>query len=74
MGLKLGEAMIEDGLITRDQLRATLERHVVFGGRIGTNIVELGILAEKDLAEFLSRFFKMPAVETGSSPMWTPKL
>lgn len=63
MGLKLGEAMIRDGLITRDQLRVALERQVVFGGRIGTNIVELGILAEKDLSAFLSRFFKMPAVD-----------
>lgn len=36
--------MVKDGLITRDQLRLALERQVVFGGRIGTNIVELGIL------------------------------
>ena len=68
MGLKLGEAMVKDGLITRDQLRVSLERQVVFGGKTGTNIVELGILAEKDLAAFLSRFFKMPAVDPAHSP------
>jgi hypothetical protein len=61
--MKLGEALVKDSLITRDQLRLALERQVIFGGRIGTNIVELGILTEKDLSAFLSRFFKLPAVD-----------
>src|SRR5512135_196215 len=63
MALKLGEALVKDSLITREQLRLALERQVIFGGRIGTNIVELGILTEKDLSAFLSRFFKLPAVD-----------
>jgi hypothetical protein len=63
MALKLGEALVKDSLITREQLRLALERQVIFGGRIGTNIVELGILTEKDLSAFLSRFFKIPAVD-----------
>ena len=63
MAMKLGEALVKDSLITRDQLRLALERQVIFGGRIGTNIVELGMLTEKDLSTFLSRFFKLPAVD-----------
>ena len=63
MAMKLGEALVKDSLITREQLRLALERQVIFGGRIGTNIVELGILTEKDLSAFLSRFFKLPAVD-----------
>lgn len=63
MAMKLGEAMVKDSIITREQLRLALERQVIFGGKIGTNIVELGILTEKDLAAFLSRFFKVPAVD-----------
>ncbi len=63
MALKLGEALVKDSLITREQLRLALERQVIFGGRIGTNIVELGILTERDLSAFLSRFFKIPAVD-----------
>ncbi|MDA8433474.1 MAG: hypothetical protein M0Z60_11015 [Nitrospiraceae bacterium] len=62
MALKLGEALVKESLITREQLKLALERQVIFGGRIGTNIVELGILTEKDLSAFLSRFFKIPAV------------
>jgi hypothetical protein len=63
MAMKLGEELVKDSLITREQLRLALERQVIFGGRIGTNIVELGILTEKDLSAFLSRFFKLPAVD-----------
>jgi hypothetical protein len=62
MALKLGEALVKDSLITREQLKLALERQVIFGGRIGTNIVELGILSEKELSAFLSRFFGIPAV------------
>ncbi len=63
MAMKLGEALVKESLITRDQLRQALERQVIFGGRIGTNIVELGILTERDLSAFLSRFFNLPAVD-----------
>ena len=63
MALKLGEALVKDSLITREQLKLALERQVIFGGRIGTNIVELGILKERELASFLSRFFKVPAAD-----------
>jgi hypothetical protein len=63
MALKLGEALAKESHITPEQLKLALERQVIFGGRIGTNIVELGILAEKELVAFLSRFFKIPAAD-----------
>jgi len=63
--LKLGEALVKEALITRDQLKAALERQVMFGGRIGTNIVEKGFMKETELAKFLSRYFKVPAVDPG---------
>lgn len=61
--MKLGEALVKNGLITKDHLRRALERQVIFGGRIGTNIVELGILKEEELAKFLSGYFKIPSVK-----------
>lgn len=62
--MKLGEALVKDSLITRDQLKLALERQVIFGGRLGTNIVELGTMTEKDLLTFLSKYFRVPAVDT----------
>lgn len=63
MAMKLGEAMVKDSLITKEQLKLALERQVIFGGKIGTNLVELGIMKETELAAFLSKFFKVPAVD-----------
>jgi hypothetical protein len=61
--LRLGDALVQDGLMTREQLKLVLERQVIFGGRIGTNIVELRIIKEEELAAFLSKFFKVPAAD-----------
>lgn len=61
--MKLGEALVNSSIITRDQLRQALERQVIFGGRIGSNIIELGFVKEKEMLSFLSSFFKIPAVK-----------
>jgi len=61
--MKLGEVLVKEGLITKEHLRLALERQVIFGGRIGTNIVELGILTEDEFTKFLSRYLKIPVVK-----------
>jgi hypothetical protein len=60
--MKLGEALVKEGLVTRQQLETALQRQVQFGGRIGTNLVELQILGEEELTKFLSSYFRIPAV------------
>ena len=60
--MKLGEALIKEALITRQQLEQALKRQVQFGGRIGTNIVELRFLDEDELSKFMSKFFRLPAI------------
>lgn len=60
--IKLGEALVKAGLITRQELNLALERQVTFGGRIGTNLLELRILNEEEFTNFLSKYFKAPGV------------
>jgi hypothetical protein len=60
--MKFGEALTKEGVITKEQLNAALERQVIFGGRLGTNIVELGLLREEELTQFLSKYFKIKSV------------
>jgi hypothetical protein len=60
--MKFGEALIKEGAITKEQLNAALERQVIFGGRLGTNIVELGLLREEELTGFLSKHLKIKSV------------
>ncbi len=60
--MRLGEALVKEGLITRQQLELALQRQVQFGGRIGTNLVELRVIGEDELTKFLSKFFRIPPV------------
>lgn len=51
--MRLGEQLLKDGLVTAEGLEEALEAQVVHGGRLGTNLVELGLLSEVDLAKTL---------------------
>lgn len=52
---RLGSLLLEEKLITQVQLEEGLETQVVYGGRLGTNLVELGFVKEPDLARVLGR-------------------
>jgi Type II secretion system (T2SS), protein E, N-terminal domain len=53
--MRLGELLIQEKLITPQALEEAMEAQVVHGGRLGTNLLELGMLAEQDLARMLGQ-------------------
>jgi len=53
--MRLGELLLKEGLVTAEGLEEALEAQVVHGGRLGTNLVELGLLSEQDLAKTLGQ-------------------
>jgi hypothetical protein len=55
--MRLGERLLAERLISDAQLQEALEAQVVHGGRLGTNLVELGHLKEGDLARVLGQVF-----------------
>ncbi len=57
---RLGELLLEEKLVTAAQLEEALETQVIHGGRLGTNLVELGFLKELDLARVLGRQHSLP--------------
>lgn len=61
---RLGEYLVKAGKITERQLSIVLERQVTMGGRLGTNLIELGYLSENDLTQFLSKKLKIPSVQS----------
>jgi hypothetical protein len=52
---RLGDMLVEERLCSMAQIEEALETQVVHGGRLGTNLVELGFLQEKDLARMLGK-------------------
>ena len=62
----LGEIMIREGLITRDQLQRGLVRQREIGKRLGDSLVELGYLSEEKLLNALARQFALPQLSLSS--------
>jgi len=58
--MRLGELLLKEGLVTAEGLEEALEAQVVHGGRLGTNLVELGLLSEQDLAKTLGQLHHTP--------------
>jgi len=60
--MRLGRMLLQDKIITQQQLDAALKRQREVGGRIGTNLIEMGFINEKTLTEYLSKHFEVPSV------------
>ena len=60
MSKRLGETLVAAGEITEAQLQRALTAQLVFGGHLGTSLLELGFLDETALGETLSEVFPVP--------------
>lgn len=60
--MKLGELLVQEGVITPHQLEEALKYQVIFGGKLGTNLIELDFVKEDDIAKMLSRMLRVPLV------------
>jgi type IV pilus assembly protein PilB len=60
---RIGELLVRDGLITREQLDKALQDSRAGGQRLGYSLVKLGFVAESDLALALARQHRVPAVD-----------
>jgi hypothetical protein len=58
--LKLGEILVARGLLTPDQIEDALFSQRQYGGRLGTNLIELGYITDDDLARCLSEQLNVP--------------
>src|SRR5688572_1095203 len=62
-GERIGDLLVKEGLISREQLQKALEEQRQNGTRVGYNLVKLGFIQENELTRTLARQFKMPAVD-----------
>lgn len=61
---RLGEILVNNNLVTREQLARALEEQKLSGGqsRLGTILIKHNVLTEHDLTSFLSRQYGVPTV------------
>ncbi|MFO0584243.1 MAG: hypothetical protein U0229_18365 [Anaeromyxobacter sp.] len=60
---KLGEILVARGASTPAHVHEALQNQVIFGGRLGTNLLELEAVTEAALAEALHDRWGVPAVQ-----------
>ncbi len=62
-GERIGDLLLKEGLISRDQLDSALLEQRSSGSRVGYNLVKAGAIQEIDLIRTLARQYKMQAVD-----------
>ncbi|RII26651.1 MAG: general secretion pathway protein GspE [Geobacter sp.] len=62
MAITLLDMLLNAGLISRVQFDDALKNRVIFGGKIGTSLIEMGYISEEELARFLSNKLAVPYV------------
>jgi type IV pilus assembly protein PilB len=60
---RIGETLVREGLITKDQLSRALQEQTQSGMRLGYCLVKLGYIDENELTKLVARQHRMPAVD-----------
>src|SRR3954471_5110373 len=60
---RIGDLLIREGLISKEQLERALQEQKQNGTRVGYNLVKLGFVPEIELTKTLAKQFKVPAVD-----------
>ena len=63
MPARLGEMLLKSGALNEAQLERVLKAQDVYGGRLGTNLVEMGLVEEEELARLLNEKLGVPYLE-----------
>ena len=61
MARRLGETLIDDGHLSPRQLQESLRSQRIFGGSLGTHLLQLGFVDEATLLSALARVHGSPA-------------
>ena len=63
VGDRLGEILLSENLLTREQLSQALAEQKSSGHRLGYVLVKMGVLPEVEITKVLARQHRMPAVD-----------
>jgi type IV pilus assembly protein PilB len=60
---RIGDLLVKEGLISKEQLDKALQEQRQNGTRVGYNLIKLGFIQELELVKVLARQYKLPAVD-----------
>ena len=62
MPARLGDILVKSGASSEAAVRDALKNQIIFGGRLGTNLLEMEAVTEEALARALGQQHGVPAV------------
>lgn len=66
---RLGDLLIEAGLISETQLKAALNEQRKWGGRLGRTVVEMGFVTETAIGLVLANQLELPAIDLDTAEL-----
>lgn len=74
MSNKLGQMLVADGVVSQEDLERALQAQVLYGGRLGTNLIDLELLGIEEIAVYLSMQLGVPAVSPTDLSVAVPEV
>jgi type IV pilus assembly protein PilB len=62
MPVRIGELLLKEKRITPDQLQQALNHQKAHGGKLGHNLVSLGLVKDEEITALLSRQYGVPSI------------
>ncbi|MGE3520738.1 MAG: type IV-A pilus assembly ATPase PilB, partial [Vicinamibacterales bacterium] len=62
MAVRIGELLLKEKRITPDQLQKALNHQKANGGKLGHNLVKLGLVKDEEITALLSRQYGVPSI------------
>ena len=62
MAVRIGELLLKEKRITPDQLQQALNHQKANGGKLGQNLVRLGLVKDEEITALLSRQYGVPSI------------
>ena len=67
MPVRIGELLLKEKRITPVQLQEALNYQKANGGKLGFNLVKLGVVQDEEITALLSKQYGVPSVRDGLS-------
>ncbi|MDF4269183.1 GspE/PulE family protein [Vibrio parahaemolyticus] len=66
---RLGDLLVEEGIVSEDQIQQALSSQRSTGQKLGDALIDLGFITEKQMLEFLSQQLGLPLIDLGRAPV-----
>ncbi|EOX4945386.1 GspE/PulE family protein [Vibrio alginolyticus] len=66
---RLGDLLVEEGIVSEEQIQQALNAQRSTGQKLGDALIDLGFITEKQMLDFLSQQLGLPLIDLGRAPV-----